>query len=76
MPLTKPRQALLRSKFMQVLGIPNLWCTVTALDGSKRSLQTLVSIIKPIFSRFIPELIIAFSPANTAASINEISAGH
>ncbi len=35
MPLTKPRQALVTSKFWHDVGSPSPWCTETAVDGSR-----------------------------------------
>jgi hypothetical protein len=34
MPLTKPRQALVTSKFRQVAGRPSAWWTAEAVEGS------------------------------------------
>ena len=35
MALTKPRQALARSKFRHDVGRSRAWCTATAADGSR-----------------------------------------
>ena len=47
MPLTKPRQALARSKFMADDGRPSPWWIFTATEGSRFSRVTDVLISRP-----------------------------
>ena len=52
MPLTNPRQALARSKFMADDGRPSPWWIFTATDGSRLRRVTEVLISRPISAGF------------------------
>ena len=68
MPLTKPRQALVTSKFWHELGRPSAWCTATAVDGSRWARLTEVLTIRPMSPGLTPASAIAFAPAIAAPS--------
>ena len=76
MPLTKPRQALDRSKFMQADGRPSWWWTATALLGSRWSRHTEVSMSSAILAGSTPDSAIALAPAMAAASAKLTSGPH
>ena len=76
MPLTKPRQALARSKLRQPGGRPSSWCTTTAADGSRWARETDVLIITPIWLGSMPASASALAPAIAAASVKLTSSGH
>ena len=76
MPLTKPRQALARSKFRQLVGRPSAWWICTAVDGSRWARDTDVLIIRPIREASTPASASALAPAVAAPSAKLTSSGH
>ena len=76
MPLRKPRQALARSKFMQVDGRSSIACTATAEDGSRCARLTEVSMSSPTRPGSTPASASAFAPAIAALSEKVTSDGH
>src|SRR3954468_24531901 len=68
MPLTKPRQAFVTSKFWHDRGRPNAWCTATAVEGSRYLRLTEVLIMTPIPVGSTPLSLIALAPAMAAPS--------
>ena len=62
MALTKPRQALPRSKFTHVGARPSRWCTEQATLGSRWCLQTEVEISRSTSEASTPAQLMAPAP--------------
>jgi hypothetical protein len=76
MPLTKPRQALVTSKFWHEGGSPSAWCTATAVDGSRCLRLTDVFTISPMSAGSTPLSLMAFAPAVAAPSTKVTPSAH
>src|SRR4051812_18874750 len=76
MPFTKPRQALVRSKFWQELGSASpLWMAV-AVAGSRYRRLTEVLTIRPMSAGATPHPLIALLAAVAPPSTNRTPSGH
>ena len=73
MALTKPRQALVMSKFMHAGGRPRLWWIPVETAGSRCLRETEALISRPTWSRMIPALAIARSAASTTPCFQPFS---
>src|SRR4051794_40648574 len=76
MPLTKPRQAFVMSKFWQDDGSPIAWWTPTAVDGSRCARLTEVLTMSPIRAGSTPASASAFDPAMAAPSAYPTPSDH
>src|SRR4051812_23020780 len=76
MPLTKPRQAFVMSKFWQDDGSPIAWWTPTAVDGSRCARLTEVLTMSPIRAGSTPASATAFDPAMAAPSAYPTPSDH
>ncbi len=76
MPLTKPRQALVTSKFWQDGGSPRASWITTAVDGSSQRRLSEVLTIRPTSASGTPAASSAACPAATAPSMKDSVSDH